>query len=374
MTILIIASHAGSLRIFRGALIEALLSKGLGVHAAAPGLVAGDATFGWLRKRGVTCHDIALARTGLNPIADLRTLAGLVRLMRRLRPQIVLAYTIKPVIWGLLAARMAAVPKRVALITGLGYAFVGTARGKRARVRWLASRLYARALRQATLVVFQNPDDRDDLRNWGVLPAGVRSVLVKGSGVDTGAFSPAPFVDAPPRFLMIARLVGDKGVREYAQAAAWLRARNPQAGFHLVGPLDPSPDGIPEAEVRGWQEAGHLVWHGAAHDVRPDIAASHVYVLPSYREGMPRTVLEALAMGRPVITTDVPGCRETVRDGVNGFLVPARDVSALATAMERFICAPDRVARMGGEARRITVETFDVRQVNAAMLEAMDLT
>lgn len=373
MRVLIIGSLARSLRNFRGALIEDMLAAGHEVTVAAPGLISDEETSEWLRERGAICHDVFLSRAGLSPISDLLALIGLFWLMRRTRPDTVLSYTIKPVIWGGIAAWLARVPQRVALITGLGYAFTGDARGKRALIRRLVSWLYGTSLRRATLVFFQNADDRDDFYRWGILCDAVSVELVNGSGVDTDAFAPAALPDTPPRFLLIARLLGDKGIREYAQAAARLRVRHPQAEFHLVGPLDSNPEGISEAEVRGWHDAGDLIWHGGLRDVRPAIAASHVYVLPSYREGMPRTVLEAMSMGRAVITTDAPGCRETVQKNVNGFLVPVRDVPALEAAMERFILAPELVARMGPESRRIAVETYDVREVNTAMMAAMGL-
>ncbi|WP_197052938.1 glycosyltransferase family 4 protein [Tepidicaulis marinus] len=282
-------------------------------------------------------------------------------------------YTAKPVIWGLLAAWLTRVPDRAALITGLGYAFTGEARGKRALVQKILRGLYKHALRRATLIFFQNQDDKDDFARMNLLPAGVPVVIVNGSGIDTNTFTPAPLPSGPRRFLLIARLIGDKGIREYAAAAAQLRVAVPEAEFHLVGGLDPNPDGIPEAEVRKWQEAGHITWHGSLEDVREAIAASHIYVLPSYREGTPRTVLEAMAMGRPIITTDAPGCRETVINGVNGFLVPVQNISALKEAMEHFLISPQIIETMGEESRRIAVEKYDVRKINAAMLTAMKL-
>lgn len=374
MRILIIASLSTSLRNFRGALIEALCAAGHEVHCVAPDLLEDSATLDWLRAHNVACHDLKLARAGLSITGDLRALMQMYRLMRRTNPDLVLAYTIKPVIWGMIAAWLARVPRRVALISGLGYAFVGEARGKRAVIRRLVRRLYKAALRRATLVFFQNPDDRDDFTRWNILPKHSRVVLVNGSGVDTEHYHVADLPDPPLRFLLIARLLRDKGIREYAEAAACLRQKYPEAEFHLVGPLDPNPEAISEDDILAWQRAGHLTWHGSLDDVRPAIAAAHVYVLPSYREGTPRSVLEAMSMGRPIITTDAPGCRETVRDGVNGYLVPARDAEALAAAMERFLLDPERVALLGAEARRIAVEKYDVHKVNAVMLKAMGVS
>jgi glycosyltransferase involved in cell wall biosynthesis len=372
--VLILASFSQSLKNFRGRLIEDLCANGHEVHVAAPGLGANEETLGWLRQRGVVCHDVPLARTGLNPMVDLRSLISLARLMRQIRPDVFLGYTIKPVIWGLLAARLRGVSRRVALITGLGYAFTGEQRGLRGIVGKIARLLYGLALRQATLVFFQNPDDRDDFTRLRLLSPRTPIEMVAGSGVDIEHFAEKPLPSGPPRFLLIARLLGDKGIREYAKAAQVLRARWPGAEFHLVGGVDSSPDGIPEAEVALWHSDGHIVWHGHLPDVRAAIADSHVYVLPSYREGTPRTVLEAMAMRRAVVTTDAPGCRQTVQPGRNGFLVPVRNVRALADAMERFLRDPTLIPKMGAEARRVVEERFDVRLVNAAMLKAMDLT
>ena len=372
--ILILASLAASLVNFRGPLIAELLAAGHEVHAAAPALHADPATLAWLSARGVRAHDIALARTGTNPMADLGALWGLYRLMRRLRPDLVLAYTIKPVIWGMIAAWMARVPQRVALITGLGYAFVGEHGGRRGLVRKVVGWLAGFALGRAGMVVFQNPDDPADLRRWGILRAGARIAVVNGSGVDARAFAHADLPPGAPHFLLIARLLGDKGIREYAAAAGLLRSRYPGAEFHLVGPIDSNPEAITRAELDAWQRAGDLVWQGPLADVRPAIAGAHVFVLPSfYREGLPRTILEAMAMGRPIITTDTPGCRETVREGENGYLVPMRNAPALAEAMERFLREPGRIAAMGAQSRQIALERFEVRKVNAQMLAAMGL-
>ncbi|MCH8467857.1 MAG: glycosyltransferase family 4 protein [Roseinatronobacter sp.] len=373
MTFLILASSPRSLCNFRGSLIEAILARGHTVHACAPGLLSDQPTRDWLEARGVTCHDAPFARTGLNPISDLRALLHLTRLMRRVRPDVCLGYTIKPVIWGLLAARLVRVPRRVALITGLGYAFTGQASGKRAVIQHIARRLYKLALRGAHMIVFQNHDDPADMSRHGILPRSVPVEVVNGSGVDLAAFPPRDLPDGPIQFLLIARLLGDKGIREYAAAAAMLAPRWPGVGFHLVGGLDPNPDGIARDEVEGWVRAGHMIWHGPLDEVRAALAACHVYVLPSYREGTPRTVLEAMATGRAIITTDAPGCRETVEDGQNGFLVSVRDCAALAGVMERFLVTPGLVARMGAASRGVAAEKYDLHKVNTAMLRALRL-
>ena len=367
------AGFAGSLVRFRGNLIEQMLRSGHEVHALAPGIKEDQETETWLRERGVTCHDVGFSRVGSNPLNDLRLLLSLTALLRRIRPDVFIGYTIKPVVWGLIAAKLAGIPKRVALITGLGFSFIEGASRRHAITQWIARALYKLALRHAHLIFFQNPDDRDDFDQMRLLPIGVPIELVNGSGVDLDEFQPAPFAKGPPRFLLIARLLGNKGIREFALAAQALKQISDEAEFHLVGPLDPSPDAISEAEIDAWQSEGVLTWQGPTNDVRPAIAQSHIYVLPSYREGTPRTVLEAMAMGRPIVTTDAPGCRETVVHGENGFLVPVRASDALAAAMKKFIDSPDLIQTMGSKALELVRSKYDVNRVSASMLASMDL-
>ncbi len=371
--ILVLGSLASSLRNFRGPLICAFKEQGLEAHVAAPELNTDADTVGWLTDRNIHSHTVPLARTGLSPVGDIVSLKSLVALMKDIRPDYFLGYTIKPVIWGLIGAWLARVPNRVALITGLGYAFTGEAKGKRAVIQSIARGLYKFALRRSTLIFFQNPDDRADFQRLGLLPRNVPVKIISGSGVDLSFFEVMPFSSRAIRFLLIARLLGDKGIREYAAAAKKVRERHKKVEFHLVGGLDPNPDGISEEEIKGWHSAGDLIWHGPLTDVRPAIAESHVYVLPSYREGTPRTVLEAMAMGRPVITTDAPGCRETVVDGENGYLVPVKSVDALVEAMLKFIEAPEKIESKGRSARKVVEAKYDVRKVNQEMLAAMGL-
>lgn len=384
MTFLLLASFPDSLLHFRGPLLEALLAQGLSVHVAAPDLPVGCAMRLRLESRGITVHDIALHRTGMNPLADLTSLLGLWRLMRRIQPDYVLGYTIKPVIYGTLAATLAHVPHRFALITGLGYAFQGQDHGaesagkdQRGLLRALVQGLYALALRGAQKVFFQNPDDEALFRALGMLRPAASSVVVNGSGVDIAEYAvsalPVVTAESGPHFLLIARLLGDKGVREYADAARRIKARYPQAVFRLVGWIDENPDAIKPHELDAWVAEGVLEYLGRLSDVRSAIADCSVYVLPSYREGTPRTVLEAMAMGRAIITTDAPGCRETVVQGENGFLVPVKSVDALVAAMERLIKEPELMVRMGRRSREIAVAKYDVKAVNAVMLREMGI-
>lgn len=371
MKFLMIASFAESLTGFRAPLIASLQAKGLDVHVAAPGLPPGDPVRARLEAQGLNVHDIPMERTGTNPVADLGTMFALFRLMRRIRPQYVMGYTIKPVIYGTLAAWLAGVPRRFALITGLGYAF--QQESGRGGMRALVQRLYALALGRVDKVFFQNPDDRDLFLQRDILPANVPSCVVNGSGVDVSSFATAPLPVGTTCFLLIARLLGDKGVREYAAAALRIRAKRSDASFGVVGWIDSNPNAIAQSELDEWVRDGVVEYLGKLSDVRPAIAASTVYVLPSYREGTPRTVLEAMAMGRAVITTDAPGCRETVVDGDNGFLVQVKSVDELEAAMLRFLEEPGLAQHMGQRSREIAEAKYDVQKVNAVMLAEMDI-
>ncbi len=353
-------------------MLLALLEKGLNVHVAVPDLSQAKDIRGELIELGITLHEIRLKRTGTNPLADMATLAELWRLMRRIRPDYVMGYTIKPVIYGSLAAWLVGVPNRFSLITGLGYAFTGEASGKRGLLRTLIQRLYRFGLSKSRRVFFQNPDDQTLFRQLGLLAENIPSCVVNGSGVDVADYSVEP-LPGKPSFLLIARLLGDKGVREYARAARKVKKQYPQASFKLVGWIDNNPDAISQHELDEWVKSDTLEFLGKLTDVRPAIAGSNVYVLPSYREGTPRTVLEAMAMGRPVITTDAPGCRETVVDGDNGFLVPVESVDELVSAMIRFIEEPALVVRMGERSRRVAEEKYDVHKVNKFMLDEMGI-
>lgn len=371
---LLIAGFAESLIAFRKPLIVALLNKGLEVHVAAPELSANPKIISELTELGVVAHDIPLQRAGMNPLADLRALLALWQLMRQVKPRYVLGYTIKPVIYGTLAAWLARVPQRFALITGLGFAFIGEEDNQRSRVRAVVQGLYRAALRHCHTVFFQNPDDEALFLQLKIVSTNANTFVVNGSGVDVSEFEVAPFVEQPAlRFLLIGRLLGDKGVREYVQAAEQIKQRYPATQFDLVGWIDANPNTITQVELDQWIAAGTVNFLGRLNDVRSAIKDCSVYVLPSYREGTPRTVLEAMAMGRAVITTDAPGCRETVVDGDNGFLITVKDADALAQAMLRFIEQPELIAQMGKRSRFIAEDKYDVHKVNAQMLKGMNL-
>lgn len=375
MHILILGNDPKTLVNFRGPLIEAMLAAGHKVTAAGAGSDAKLAP--WFAERGVAYHDMPIERAGLNPLSDVRTLSAFVRLMRGVKPELLFAYMIKPVVYGLIAAKVAGVKRRAAMITGLGYAFTESphedwrARAKRGAVRAAARAAYALALRFADTVIFQNPDDRDAFARMGLTRARQRVGLVNGSGVDLDHFRPAPFPEGPITFLMIARLLRDKGVYEYVEAARIVKRTHAQARFVLVGPFDPNPTAVKPAEVEAWVREGVIEYGGAVDDVRPWIAGCHVFVLPSYREGTPRTVLEAMAMGRPVITTDVPGCREVVRAAINGLFVNSRSVEELASAQDQLAGNAEQRRQMSAASVVIARRRFDAALVARSTLRAV---
>ena len=374
MKVLVIASLASSLINFRLELVKSLIQKGYDVHAAAPNLEDDQSTVSKLETLGVKVHSIPLGRTGLNPFADLWALFSLYRLMRKIKPNTTLGYTVKPVIYGSIAAFLARAPNRVALITGLGYVFEQDGKsGRITRTIKAASKiLYKVAMAATHKVIFQNPDDRALFLSEKLINDPHKAFVVNGSGVDVQSFSVAKF-PIERSFLMIGRYLGAKGIREYAAAAKILKSQYPEWHFKLVGWLDAGPDCISKAELSSWVNAGYLDDLGKLDDVRPALANCSVYVLPSYREGTPRTVLEAMAMGRPIITTDVPGCRETVVEGVNGFMVQPKDVPSLSVAMERYILEPNLIEEMGRKGRELVEVKYDVHKVNLEMLRIVRL-
>ena len=364
---ILVASHPDSLINFRGPLIRALLSKDLEVHVAAPDLDADSLIRSNLESYGVNVHKIHMKRTGMNPISDLKTIFQLWILMKKIKPNYFLGYTHKPVIYGNLAAWMAGVNKKFALITGLGYTF-------QSKILWLnhlLQFLYRISMRKVEKVFFQNPDDESLFQNLGIIKTFEnKSVVVNGSGVDLKKFNASPF-PIKIQFLLIARLLGDKGIREYFKAAKAVREKRPDIKFGLVGWIDNHPDAISKQELDERIDAGDIFFYGRMDDVKPAISESSVYVLPSYREGTPRTVLEAMAMGRPIITTDAPGCKETVKDGINGYIVKVKSSQALVKAMFSFIEQPELIKSMGNNSRKIAEDKYDVDKVNKHMMSEM---
>lgn len=370
LKIVVISNAAGSLVRFRGPLLRLLVERGHQVHTLAPEYTEEECRE--LEALGVLPESYRIERTGQNPLSDLRTLRDLAGWMRRAKPDISLTYFIKPNIYGGLAAAMAGVPRRVAMVEGLGYLFTPGANDPISKrlMRGLAVTLLKISFSRAHKVLFLNVDDQAEFIQRGIV-SPAKADLIGGIGVDLNEFPVAPLPAGPISFLMIGRLLREKGVREFVEAAGRLKERFPEARFHLVGGTDANPGAISVEEARTFSSDGGVEWLGELADVRPAIADCSVYVLPSYREGVPRSTQEAMAMGRPVVTTDVPGCRETVVEGVNGFFAAARDTTSLAGAMQRFCENPDLVHEMGRQSRRMAEEKFDVVRVNARIYAAL---
>jgi glycosyltransferase involved in cell wall biosynthesis len=371
MRVVVIGGWAPSLIKFRGPLLAAMVARGHEVIAMAADPT--PAVRDGLAALGVRFEPIALQRAGIDPVADVRVIGDLARRLRALAPDLVLGYTIKPVIYGSLAARLAGVPRRAAMITGMGSALASVRTARQRVIAGIARLLYRAGLAQCQVVIFQNTDDRDELARLGALPRHAAVAIVRGSGVDLAHYTPSPLPVGPPVFLFLGRLLRDKGIAEYVAAARLVRARHPDARFRIAGWFDPNPESLTQAELDAVTADGTIEYLGATEDVRPHLAAAHVLVLPSYREGTPRSVLEAMAMNRAVITTTAPGCRETVIDGDSGLLVPVGDARLLAAAMIRLIASPPLLARIAAAGRIRAVELYDADKVAGSVLAALAL-
>lgn len=368
----IITSQAFSISNFRGPLVSEMVRAGMTVYALAPDY--DDATRAAVAALGAVPIDSPMSRTGMNPFLDVFNMIRLTFLLRSLNLDIAFAYFIKPVIYGLLAASLADVPKRFAIIEGAGYVFTDSGKSSMYRklLRSFVTKLYWLGLTQAQRVFMLNRDD-EKLFVESKMVAAAKVQLINGIGLDLDYYQVVPVTLQQPCFILIARLLLEKGIYDYVEAARKVKAIHPCVRFLLLGNVDFNPSSISESEVQAWVAEGVVEWPGQVSDVRPWIAEASVFVLPSYREGLPRSAQEAMAMGRPVITTDVPGCRETVVDGVNGFLIPVRNPEALAQAMLRFIEQPLLVSAMGAESSRIAKRKFDVHKINAEILAAMEV-
>lgn len=368
MKICIVGGLPSSLYNFRGHLLKYFKSLGIEVKALASDASTFDVKA--VERLEAQYIDYPVSRSGLNPKEDFKTFKALRDIFKKQQPDVILAYTIKPVIWGAFAAYVLPNCRFYALVTGLGFAFQ-KGNWKKNLLMMLVIFLYKTALKRTDKVIFQNPDNRQVFIDLGIVPA-YKTCVVNGSGVDINHFDVKPLTSSPT-FLLIARLLGDKGIREYVAAANYVKQYYPDAIFQLVGPEDPSPDGITLQELEQLNKEQAVDYFGATNDVRPYIEGCNIFVLPSYHEGLPRTVLEAMATGRPILTTDVPGCRETVIDGENGWLVEKANVEQLVDRMTWFIENPSEWRRMAEASRFMVENKFDVHKVNAELINIMGL-
>jgi glycosyltransferase involved in cell wall biosynthesis len=349
---------------FRAGLIRGLTAAGYRVVAVSPA----DDYAPRLAELGAEHVPLPMDNSGVSPARDLALLARYRRALRRIRPDVYLGYTVKPNVYGSLAAHSLGI-KVINNVSGLGTAFI-----QQGWLTRIVSSLYRLAFARSAKVFFQNPEDRAlfiDKR----LVREQRTALLPGSGVDLTRFTPVPVQERTEIvFLLVARLLRDKGVVEFVEAARIVRTRHPDARFRILGFLDAdNRTAIPRAQVEGWVAEGVIDYLGHADDVRPHIGAADCVVLPSYREGMPRVLLEAAAMAKPLIATDVPGCRHAVEDGVNGLLCTVRDAGSLAGAMARMVeMGASGRQRMGAAGRAMVERAYDERIVVDLYLAAIE--
>lgn len=353
-----------------------LAEQGVVVYAMAPDF--DYSTRMQVESVGATPVDINFQRTGMNPLHDLWCAISLARKLARIQPDVVLTYFVKPVIYGILASWVVRIPHRVAMIEGLGYVFTPqlnrffTIRHfGHEMLRFAVARMYRFSLACAHKVIFLNRDDSAEFVNDRLVDK--RKVeLLGGIGVDLDEWSCNSVQSEPVTFLLVARLLREKGIVEYICAARKIKSLHPNVRFLLLGALDTNPGALARDDVDSWVREGLVEWPGHVK-VKPWLENASVFVLPSYREGVPRSTQEAMAMGRPIITTDAPGCRETVVEGLNGYLVPARNVEALVVAMTRFLDNPELITSMGLHSRRLAVDRFDARKVNSRIMNILGL-
>lgn len=366
--IMVLSCHTHSLFWFRTEMMKEFLSLGYEVVA-----VGQKPEAEWTEKfssYGVKYRQLDVQRNGTNPLQDITTLKKIEALMEEETPDILFCYQAKTVIYGCIAAHKRGLTQIYPLIAGLGSVLIGGG-FKNKLLRVLLETEYKLSLKHARAVMFQNPDDmRFFIKHKMVKKEQCR--MINGSGVDTEHFTPMPLPDGTA-FLCISRLIRDKGVGEYIDAAREIHKKYPSVRCLLVGPFDTNPSAIKPEELQTYIDDGSVEYFGEQSDILPYMAQCGVFVLPSYHEGTPKTVLEAMACGRAVITTDAPGCRETVKNGENGVLIPVRDTDALVRAMEDFITDPYKAVPMGMAGRRIAVNKYDVKKVNGAIIKIMDL-
>ena len=372
--IIIIAHYGKSLKNLRGDLIKEWIDHGSEVVALAPEEEVRDE----VEALGCRYRTYSLDRAGLNPMKDLKTLRALHRIIGEEKPDKLFTYAIKPNLYGNIIGRLRKVPRRFGMINGAGFIFSGEKKNfKEQWVSRMVKMLYKTAFKNIDAVFFQNPEDQQSFEEASLLSQRTKKVRINGSGVNLERFSPGaePLpkkAGDPVQFLFMARLLKDKGIMEYVHAAKHLKDKYPHSDFKILGPFDANPNAITEKQMNKWQQEGFIKYLGETGDVRPYLKGADVFVLPTYyKEGVPRSILEAMATAKPVITTNTPGCRETVQQGLNGFLVEPKDTKGLIEKMEFFLQEPEKIWKMGIESRELARGLFDVNKVNQRILNEM---
>ena len=376
MKIVIIGTVASSFYGFRSELIKTLRAKQHTVYAFTSEYSQDDLKR--IEELGAIPVTYQLNRGGLNPLADITATYALSKKIKSIAPDLVFSYFAKPVIFGTLAAKLAKVPKIVGMLEGLGYTFTDQPEGLNKKTKLIKSAqvlLYKLALPQLDKLIFLNPDDpKDLLERYSINVKQVEVLGGIGLNLNEYAYQPIDNIKRPIKFLFIGRLLKEKGIHEFIAAVRQVKQRYPDAQFTVLGAIDSSnPGALQQSELDKLVSLNIINYPGQVDNVQKWIADSHVFVLPSYREGVPRSTQEAMAIGRAVITTDVPGCRETVIDGVNGFLVEKWNPQALAEKMIYFIEHPEEIKKMGYESYRIAQEKFDADKVNKRLINMLGL-
>lgn len=371
--IIILNNTAQNILGFRKHLIQFLVAHNYEVYTMATDFTL--ETKKEVELLGAIPIDYTFARGGLNPFADLKNMKRLEYIFNKIQPDILLASFAKPVIFGTLAAKKARIPKIIAMLEGLGFSFTEQPNGQTLKakiIKQIQVFLYKLSLPKADTIIFLNPDDPKDLLDKYHIRVKRNEVLgAIGLNLDEYKFSRPPI--NPISFIFVARLLREKGIFEYLQAVKRIKSQYPDVIFKVVGDLDTqNPGSIKKEELENYTQRKIIVYTGYVINVKEHLTQSSVFVLPSYREGVPRSTQEAMAIGRAVITTDVPGCRETVENGKNGFLIPKWDIDALAGAMKYFIENPTEITRMGQESHQIAVQKFDSDKVNKKLFKIID--
>lgn len=368
-----ISVKATSLVDFRGPLISAMVLRKIKVYALAPDF--DELTRNILISMGVEPVDICLNRTEINPFKDVLDTLRIAQVLRKLKPDATLGYFIKPVIYGTFASFLAGIPIRYAMIEGLGSAFSDQEHTPSLRKRILRKsviNLYRLSLKLTTKVIFLNPDDINDFVSWGVINKN-KTFELGGIGVDLKEWSFKPILNNPIKFIFIGRFIQEKGIELFLEAAKKIKFVHPEVEFIILGDFEDNGRAVDKQLINECIQSGIVTYPGYV-PVKNWLEQSSVFVLPSYyREGLPRSIQEAMAIGRAIITTNSPGCKETVLNNINGFLIPIRDVNALVTAMKRFIDDPLLITRMGHESRRLAEHKFDVNIVNERLMRLFNV-
>lgn len=370
--IAIISNSAFSVVNFRKKLIEDIIDRGWQVYVLAPDFI--DKYRGTLQGIGAVPVDIKMSRTGINPFSDILSLFDLINTLKQISPDITFSYGIKPVIYGLIASKRVGIPNRFAMIAGLGLLYVDGeyASLRRKVLKKLADFMYRFSLKYANKVFFQNFGDIDLFVKKNIV-SNDKVTKINGSGVDLDEYELSISENSRITFILISRLIKEKGIYEYVEAAKKIKCKYPTVKFIMLGDRDLNPNSVEKSDLKQWIEEGLIEWPGHVDDVRPWLRKASVFVLPTYyREGIPKSILEAMAMGKPIITTDIPGCREAVKNKENGFLVEPKDVNSLVDAMESYIAEPCKINIMGKKSRKKAEDYFDVSEVNKKIIDVVE--